>query len=122
MTTLSGKYSFMESRTFLEYTVASQYMDSKGRKTMHIMKEYYGYYSVGVAVPKYMPYLASFNRLILNIPEIGLYQKWKRDIIRKAKEIDKENKKEEVCINFVRYSEYCTNLSLYWYVISSTRH
>lgn len=81
----------------MEYSVARRYTDSKGKKTMHIMREYYSYYNVGVAVPKYMPYLASFNRIIVGIPDSGIYLKWMQDIIRNAKEIDAKNRDKKVC-------------------------
>lgn len=91
-------YSFMESRTFFEYMVGSRYTDSNGRKVLHIMKENYAHFSVGIVVPKYVPYLASFNKIIERIVDSGLYQKWEKDVIRIGKENKRINEKIKVCL------------------------
>ncbi|XP_042207484.1 glutamate receptor ionotropic, delta-2-like [Homarus americanus] len=62
--TVQGRYSFLESRGFLDYTIAVDYTDRRGKASLHVMREYIAPFGIGLAYPKYVPYIAKFNTII----------------------------------------------------------
>ncbi|XP_064114127.1 ionotropic receptor 21a-like [Macrobrachium nipponense] len=83
--TLKGKYSFLESRGFLDYTIAVYYTDKRGRPSLHAMREYIAPFGIGLAYPKYVPYIEKFNQVIRRLTEAGFAKKWMADIILRSK-------------------------------------
>ncbi|XP_042207601.1 uncharacterized protein LOC121856262 [Homarus americanus] len=60
------------------------------------MREYIAPFGIGLAYPKYVPYIAKFNTIIRKLTEAGLAKKWLADIIIKSKQakITRRNKQE----------------------------
>nr|XP_045622536.1 uncharacterized protein LOC123773087 [Procambarus clarkii] len=50
------------------------------------MKEYVAPFGIGLAYPKYAPYIVKFNQVIIRIKEAGLAKKWLDDIILRRKQ------------------------------------
>ncbi|XP_071548889.1 ionotropic receptor 21a-like [Panulirus ornatus] len=84
--TVQGEYSFLESRGFLEYTIAVDHTDQRGRASLHVMREYIAPFGIGLAYPKYVPYIPKFNRIIRRLTEAGFAKKWMADIIIRSKQ------------------------------------
>ncbi|XP_047480561.1 glutamate receptor ionotropic, delta-2-like [Penaeus chinensis] len=82
----AGSFSFLESRGFLDYTIAVDYTDGRGRASLHAMKEYIAPFGIGLAYPKYVPFIAKFNRMIRRLTEAGLAEKYMADIILRRKQ------------------------------------
>ncbi|XP_050717496.1 ionotropic receptor 21a-like [Eriocheir sinensis] len=83
--TVQDQFSFLESRGFLDYTIAVHYTDPKGRASLHVMREYIAPFGIGLAYPKFVPYIPKFNTVIRRLTEAGLAKKWMADIILDSK-------------------------------------
>lgn len=83
--TLKGQFSFLESRGFLDYTIAVHHTDGRGRASLHAMREYIAPFGIGLAYPKFVPHVGRFNRVIRMLTEAGLAKKYLTDIILDSK-------------------------------------
>ncbi|XP_066973634.1 ionotropic receptor 21a-like isoform X2 [Macrobrachium rosenbergii] len=81
MLTAQKKYAMMENRQYLEYMIATNFTNKYGEETLHVMKECFLPFQIGMAIPKKAPYKPNFDRIIKKIIEAGLVRKWLKDII-----------------------------------------
>ncbi|XP_076063507.1 ionotropic receptor 21a-like [Oratosquilla oratoria] len=79
--TVKGDFSFLENIGFLAYTIAVDFTDQYGRSSLHIMKEIVAPFGIGLGFPKYVPYIATFNKVIRRLTEAGVAEKWLQDLI-----------------------------------------
>ncbi|XP_045621118.2 ionotropic receptor 21a [Procambarus clarkii] len=79
--TAQGKYALMENRQFLEYTIATSYTNQHGEETLHVMKECFLPFRIGMAMPKRSPYKPNFDKIVTRVVEAGLVRKWFHDIL-----------------------------------------
>lgn len=49
------------------------------------MKEYIAPFGIGLAYPKFVPYISKFNKVIRRLTEAGLAKRWMKDIILRSK-------------------------------------
>ncbi|XP_042868038.1 uncharacterized protein LOC122250597 [Penaeus japonicus] len=71
----------MENRQFLEYTIATNYTNKYGEETLHVMRECFLPFRIGMAMPKKAPYKPNFDRILTRVVEAGLVRKWFSDIL-----------------------------------------
>lgn len=93
-----GSYSFLESRGFLDYTIAIHHTDKRGNTNLHVMKEYIAPFGIGLAYPKFVPYISKFNKVIRRLTEAGLAKRWMKDIILRGKFEELSRKVVSVCV------------------------
>ncbi|KAK8384220.1 hypothetical protein O3P69_009158 [Scylla paramamosain] len=83
---LAERYTHVPStQEGLFRTLKVNYTDGKGRPSLHAMREYIAPFGIGLAYPKFVPYVARFNRVIRMLTEAGLAKKWLTDIILDSK-------------------------------------
>ncbi|XP_045128431.1 glutamate receptor-like [Portunus trituberculatus] len=79
--TAQRKYAMMENRQFLEYTIATNYTNKYGEETLHVMRECFLPFRIGMAMPKKAPYKPNLDRVVDRVVEAGLVRKWFSDIL-----------------------------------------
>ncbi|XP_042226120.1 glutamate receptor ionotropic, kainate 4-like [Homarus americanus] len=79
--TAQRKYAMMENRQFLEYMIATNYTNKYGEETLHVMRECFLPFRIGMAMPKKAPYKPNFDKIVTRVVEAGLVRKWFSDIL-----------------------------------------
>ncbi|XP_069942931.1 ionotropic receptor 21a-like [Cherax quadricarinatus] len=79
--TAQGKYAMMENRQFLQYVIATNYTNQFGEETLHVMKECFLPFRIGMAMPKQAPYKPNFDIIVTRVVEAGLVGKWLREVL-----------------------------------------
>nr|XP_045625599.1 ionotropic receptor 21a-like [Procambarus clarkii] len=78
---LDGSFAFMNSGTFLRYLVASNFTDAFGETKLHVARECFVPFRVGLGMPRFSVYTPRFNVVVARVVEAGLVHQWLRDLL-----------------------------------------
>ncbi|ROT64305.1 Variant Ionotropic Glutamate Receptor [Penaeus vannamei] len=84
---LAGEGVNIESRSYLEYVVSTQFMSPQGHPRMRIMKECISVSHIAMGFQIYSPLKAKFSKVIMWMVEGGLVTNWFFEAIERAKKI-----------------------------------
>ena len=111
-----GNYAFMNSEAALKYMyeqmilynflsavyrylISAQYTNQYRESNLHVAKECYVSFKIGLAMPKYSPYKERVNQIIDLVVAGGFIQRWLNEMNGKA---ERENR--QVC--FTLFSKF----------------
>ncbi|CAL4058641.1 unnamed protein product, partial [Meganyctiphanes norvegica] len=92
---LEGDFAFMNSGNYLRYLVASSFTDEYGQAELHIAKECYVPFRIGLGMPKDSVYTARFDDVIGRMVEAGMVTRWFNTLVDKAKQRQRETAKKK---------------------------
>ncbi|KAK4298268.1 hypothetical protein Pmani_029375 [Petrolisthes manimaculis] len=87
---LGGDFAFMNSGTFLRYLIASNFTDEFGQTKLHIAKECFVPFRIGLGMPRFSVYTDRFNEVVGRVVEAGLVNQWFTDLLNKAERRQRE--------------------------------
>ncbi|XP_064101116.1 ionotropic receptor 93a-like [Macrobrachium nipponense] len=88
-----GEAVLLETRTYLQYLVATDFTIN-GKPSMRIMKECYAPYSIAIALQKNFPLKKSFDKILGWLYDAGILQKWFLNLLRMTR-VSKTAKKQD---------------------------
>ncbi|XP_047484186.1 glutamate receptor ionotropic, kainate 2-like [Penaeus chinensis] len=89
---LAGEGVNIESRSYLEYVVSTQFTTPQGSPRMRIMKECISVSHIAMGFQIYSPLKAKFSKVIMWMVEGGLVTNWFFEAIERAKKIQEAEK------------------------------
>ncbi|XP_064101060.1 ionotropic receptor 21a-like [Macrobrachium nipponense] len=112
---LEGNFAFMNSGTFLRYLVSSNFTNEYGQTELHVTRECFVPFRVGLGMPRFSVYTSKFNAVIDRVVEGGMVSRWFQDLLHKAerKQRDKTRKMQKLSENRDPTSSVGKKLSLY---------
>ncbi|XP_069938822.1 ionotropic receptor 21a-like [Cherax quadricarinatus] len=81
---LEGNFAFMNSGTFLRYLVASNFTDGFGVTKLHVAKECFVPFRIGLAMPRFSVFTSRFNTVVARIVEAGMVTRLFQDLLDEA--------------------------------------
>ncbi|XP_068201661.1 ionotropic receptor 21a-like [Palaemon carinicauda] len=112
---LDGNFAFMNSGTFLRYLVSSNFTNEYGQAELHVARECFVPFRIGLGMPRFSVYTSKFNSVIDHVVEGGMVSRWFQDLLDKAerKQRDKARKKQNFNEQLDPTSSAGKHLSLY---------
>ncbi|XP_063883919.1 ionotropic receptor 21a-like [Scylla paramamosain] len=111
---LEGNFAFMNSGTFLRYLIASSYTDEFGETKLHIAKQCFVPFRIGLGMPLFSIYTARFNDVVAKVVEAGLVSQWFKDLLSTAERKQRNNLKKNITeIESEPHLKKTMNLGLY---------
>ncbi|KAK7023518.1 hypothetical protein SK128_009434 [Halocaridina rubra] len=112
---LEGNFAFMNSGTFLRYLVSSNFTNEYGQTTLHVTRECFVPFRIGLGMPRFSVYTKKFNAVISRVVEAGMVSHWFQNLLDKAekKQREKSRKKQEQTKMQDPFSSTPKSLSLY---------
>ncbi|XP_042886549.1 ionotropic receptor 21a-like [Penaeus japonicus] len=83
---LEGDFAFMNSGTFLRYLIASNFTNAYGQTELHIAKECFVPFRIGLGMPRFSVYTERFNKVVGQVVEAGMVSRWFQDLLAKAEQ------------------------------------
>ncbi|ROT81116.1 chemosensory ionotropic receptor 21a [Penaeus vannamei] len=81
---LEGDFAFMNSGTFLRYLVASNFTNAYGQTELHIAKECFVPFRIGLGMPRFSVYTQRFNEVVGRVVEAGMVSRWFQNLLTKV--------------------------------------
>ena len=72
------------------YSIAASYTDAYGESNLHVAKECFLSFRIGLGMPKYSPYKNQVNKVMGRIVSGGFIEKWHRNMNDKAEAMNRQ--------------------------------